>query len=195
MNFVRTSALALTTTLAVLLPAAAEAASYVTPDTTGDVLKIDSNDNTTKQPDVTDGDIVRSSVAHGKRRVTVAMSHRDLVSPTSNDINVSIFRIGTNKRRIRWVQVIATAGHTSGVATLQKSSGHRVKCRGVRWNIDYPTHVVSASVPRRCLGNPKWVHVGMATGKLSSDDVVYLDDAQTNGYFGENPKWGPRVYR
>jgi hypothetical protein len=49
-------------------------------------------------------------------------------------------------------------------------------------------------VPRRCLGRPNWVHVGMAAGTFE-DPASFWDDAATNGYIGANPKWGPRVHR
>jgi hypothetical protein len=198
LNIARAGALTLATVLAVMAPTAAHAASYVHPDSTGDVLHLNESssdgDSGTKVPDRTDGDIVRSAVVHGKGRVSMALSYRDLVAPTGSAGTIHIFRIGTNKKRVRQVYVFASGSRPQGAVDFEKGSGKSVKCKGVRWNINYSTNVVRASVPRRCLGNPKWVHVGMATATLADPDV-FVDDAATNGYLGNEPKWGARVYR
>jgi hypothetical protein len=74
-----------------------------------------------------------------------------------------------------------------------------VRCRGIRWSVEYGADLVRASVPSRCLGRSKWVHVGMMllTFDGSQSQPVYLDDPLTNGYIinGYVAKWGPRVYR
>jgi hypothetical protein len=198
LHLARSGAVALTTFLAVMAPTAAQAKSYVHADTSGDVVQLDQNpssNSSTKVPAHADGDIVRSAVVHGKRRVTMAISYRDLVAPsTSSDVAVHLFRIGTSKHRIRSVFVVASSTRPRGAVGVEKADGKAVTCRGVRWDIDYSTKTVRTSVPRRCLGNPRWVHVGM--GAINEDEPTFFaDDAATNGYLGENPKWGPRVYR
>lgn len=195
MNIARTSALALAAVL-VLAPTAAEAKSYVRSDPSGDVVEANTSSNaTTKVPARTDGDIVRSAVVHGKGRVTMAVSFRDLVAPTTSDDGVvHIFRVGTNKKRIREFEVVTTGAHPGGVVEVTKGNGNRATCRGVAKSVDYTKNTVRLSVPRRCLGRPKWVHVGIGSIKFTSPNA-FADDAATNGYLGNQVKWGPRVFR
>ena len=105
------------------------------------------------------------------------------------------FLIGT-KHKIRYLFLDTSPGHWQGLKLFSRNSGYDpVKCRGIGWSIDYGADLVRASVPRRCLGRPKWVHVGMGENSFFNDPVLFLDDAATNGYIGREWKWGPRVYR
>ena len=194
-TFLRSSALALVTFMAVLIPSAATANSYVRPDAAKDVVKYATanSSSSTKVPDRTFGDVLSSSVGHGKRRVNMAMRADELTQ--TGDGATFLFRIGT-KHKIRRLYIETSPGHWQGVGYFLRdtNSGDSLKCRGIGWSIDYGTDLVRASVPRKCLGKPKWVHVGMATATFE-DPAIFLDDAGTNGYIGDAPKWGPRVYR
>ena len=196
MRIIRASALALATvlvtTLAVLVPSAAEARSYVSPDTSGDVVEVNFQYETTAVvPARTEGDIVSSGVVNGKRRIKMAMRYRELTMTGAGVVHV--FRIGSLKR-VRVVSLVARPGHWQGSALMEKDNGTNVTCRGMSWSIGYDDNLLRLSVPRRCLGKPKWVHVGMLE-KHMEDPSNFLDDAQTNGYIGADPKWGPWVRR
>ena len=93
------------------------------------------------------------------------------------------------------VTVQAMPGKWKGMAELTKVSGKKVTCKGLRHSIDYDRATVVASIPRSCLGNPKWVKVGVQSGSTSDFNTFYLDDALTNGTVGLNPKVGPKVKR
>jgi len=178
---------------AALVPVAAHAGSYSAPDASGDVMKYDfSSDTPTKVPDRTDGDIVNSRVVHGPNRITMEVRYRDLNA--SGSAIVHDFRIGTNKHRIREIGIVAGPGRWQGHRIVLNRHGKRVHCKGVHWSLQYGANLVRVSVPRRCLGNPKWVHVGIGTFEQANDSF-FIDDANTNGTFGETVKWGPRVYR
>ena len=194
MKLLRSGTLALATTFAVAVPAAAQANSYVLPDSTKDVVKYDNQqDNTaTAVPDRTEGDILSSSVAHGKRRVRMAM-RVDELTPTGDGATF-YFRIGT-KKKIRFLYINTSPGEWAGVKSFKKGDSNRnARCRGINWSIDYVEDIIAASVPRKCVGKPKWVHVGMAVATYE-EPAAFVDDAQTDGYIGDEPKWGPRVYR
>ena len=60
--------------------------------------------------------------------------------------------------------------------------------------IDYASKRVTVSIPRRCLGRPRWVKVGIIAVTLE-EDVVFADDALTNGVLRANPVYGPLVRR
>ena len=196
MKIVRSAMLTLAVALsAALVPVAAHAGTYSAPDASGDVVMYDfSGDSETpvKVPDRTDGDIVNSRVVHGPNRLTMEVRYRDLVA--SGGTIVHDFRIGTNNHRVREIGIVAGPGKWQGRHVVVNKRGKRVRCHGVHWSLQYGANLVRVSVPRRCLGNPKWVHVGIGTLEETGSSL-YLDDANTNGTFGETTKWGPRVYR
>ncbi len=194
MKLLRSGTLALVTTLAVGVPAAASANSYVLPDPSGDVVKYDNQqDNTaTAVPLRTEGDVLSSGVTHGKKRVKMAMRVDELAA--SGDGATFYFRIGT-KKKIRFLYINTSPGEWAGVKSFKKGdSSKSARCRGINWSIDYVDDIITASVPRKCLGKPKWVHVGMAVATYE-EPAAFVDDAGTDGYIGDEPKWGPRVFR
>lgn len=87
-------------------------------------------------------------------------------------------------------------GNWQGTVSMRNDSGHKVACAGIRRVIDYsqPQRLIRVSVPRQCLGRPKRVHVGMLAMQIA-DPILYVDDAETGGYIGHQPKWGPWVKR
>ena len=189
-----TGALTLATLVAglVLLPSDAQADSYVSPDASGDVVQVNLQAETSMQvPDRTEGDITSSGVAHGKRRVAMATRHRELTRTGAGTVH--LFRIGS-RNRVHVVTLVARPGHWQGSASMKTGQGRSVSCRGLRWSIRYDDDLVRLSVPRRCLGRPSWVHVGMAE-KHVEETSNFLDDAQTDGRISENPEFGPRVRR
>jgi hypothetical protein len=181
---------------AALVPVAAQAGSYSSPDASGDVVKFDfsaGEETPSKAPDVTDGDIVNSRVVHGPRRLTIEVQYRDLNA--SGGQIAHGFLIGTNKHRKREIVLTAVPGHWQGHKIMLSGHGKRVRCKGVHWSLQYGANLVRLSVPRRCLGNPKWVHVGIGTiEQPASGEAFFLDDANLTGTTGEKLKWGPRVY-
>ena len=78
-----------------------------------------------------------------------------------------------------------------GRVIMTKGTGRRVKCHGLSTKVDYVGQRVTVSVPRSCLGRPRWVKVGIATVRFA--DSILLDDAQTDGKLYQNPKYGPLV--
>ncbi len=189
----RSGALALLTTMAVLVPSAAVADSYVHSDPAGDVRRFATHTATTSTaaPDRDEGDVLSSSVAHGKKRVTMAMRAEEL--PSTGDGVSYLFRIGT-KHKVRRLFIETGPGRWQGAKFFTKDNNKQTKCRGIRWSINYTTDVIVTSVPRRCLGKPKWVRVGMVLIAFE-EPADFDDDAATTAPYGSVPRWGPRVYR
>jgi hypothetical protein len=176
----------------VLQPNLAHADSYVRTDAAKDVVMIDENGNEVKDPTRTDGDIVTSAASHNRRKFAVSMTFSDL----GNDSALSgyLFAFRTNEHQARILQIAAVPGQ-GWRATLSSRHG-QVRCKGLYKKVDYADRRVRAIIPRRCLSNPRWVQVSMATlsFKNESDETAYADDALLNGKF-EGSSWGPRVRR
>ena len=49
--------------------------------------------------------------------------------------------------------------------------------------INHRTNVIRLGFPRKCLGDPEWVRLGVvSTAQLEVDERFCIDDAMTNGY-------------
>jgi hypothetical protein len=191
MRRLSTIVLAAVTGLAVFVPTQAHAGSYVRPDPANDVLSSKDDGPLVRTPSRVEGDVLTSGVSYAGRRITVAMGFAELTQTT--ELTGHLFRLRTNKGKVREVTVIAQPGSWGGTAIMQKSSGRKVKCRmGTR--LDYVADRVTVSIPRRCVGSPRWVKVGMAEVTFEGD-VTFVDDAMTNARLDGNPVYGPVVRR
>jgi hypothetical protein len=86
-----------------------------------------------------------------------------------------------------------------------RATGAGVRCPRLTHTIDYAAQTMTAWVPARCLGYPRWVRTG-ATGStlhFVPDDTQdsgfrvenYTDDALQAGTVSATPTLGPRVHR
>jgi hypothetical protein len=182
----------LATALVLLTAPAASARSYVQDDSLEDTVAVSDS----QSPPVRgrfEGDILDSGVVYSKTRVSMAMRFQKLTA--SGEGKVFTFRIGS-AHRVRVVDLTTGDDNWQGTATMRTDRYKKVTCSGIRRVVDYsqPERLVRVSVPSRCLGRPKRVHVGMYATQLA-DPILYVDDAETNGYIGHQPKWGPWVKR
>ena len=187
----RTLVLTSLTSVALLVPTQAYAGSYLVHDSTKDVISQTDDGAETKAPDHTEGDVRSSYVEYAPRRVVAAMSYVGLTQ--TPDLAGHVFSFHTNKGRVRDVTVLAGPGHWAGRAEMTTGRGRHVRCRVAR-TIDYTQHRISISVPRSCLGKPRWVQVGMGMVTVKGN-TFFGDDALTNGTLGNNVVLGPRVFR
>ena len=182
-------------------PTAAHAERSVTEDAVADAQSIwsDADEEVfAPAPEHTAGDITRTVVAHGARRVRVQVRYRDLAGGSPRAAYV---KVRTPERRFD----IETSHHVPG-ASLQLTRGRRddaVACRGLRSSLDRAKDRLTVSVPTACLDNPAWVQVGVlsivAEVDIRSTDeqpyLVYFDDAHMAGGFEDHGvRLGPKVY-
>ena len=212
------TALSAAVTLAVGVPATASAQTWRHTDPAGDVTKytynLDTDEETeTVDPTITNGDVIGSTIKHNPRKVIATMRFRDLVAPTS-DLDAYVLSIKTNRLN-RDLTVVATSDAPRGERQFSRPNGRDVRCRGLSHHIDYTANTVTMSVPRSCLGKPRWVKAGAASIRIANwDDVLepvntgeapsdtpdaavitqYLDDAH-GGAIGDNIKYSPRLRR
>lgn len=196
MKLVRAAVLVTAALAVALTPTSAFANRYTHTDATGDVLSAPATSSdipTTKEQARTNGDVSWSTVAHKRHRVVMKMQFRDIA--WNDETNAYLFVIKTRSMK-RFVTVVAADGIRGGKAIMTKPSGKHVSCRMSR-TIDYTANTVTLSVPRSCIGKPRWVRVGMAsvffTG-IHSGDTEYVDDANS-ATLGSNPVLGPKVRR
>lgn len=150
-------------------------------------------------PDREDGDITRFRTVHTRHRVTIRAWYRDLA--TTSDYRQDRLRIVTSEGLRLYAYVESRPGSWAGRHFLLDSEDRLVRC-AVRHATSYRRNTLVLSVPRRCLGHPRWVRLGfgmwMSTdGDDGSSFTVHGDDARRRGVPGT--MWdvvlGGRIHR
>ncbi|WP_244929994.1 hypothetical protein [Nocardioides sp. W7] len=168
----------------VVAAGSAQAGSWSHRDAKGDVVRGSAaGDGAVEDPSDQATDITRLKVNHGPGKVTVTLVVRDLkggdhavvgrlVTP-EGDYSVTYLRSADLK-------MFTLTDDAAGADTPD------VPCRGKRISFDASGDRIRITVPRTCLGSPKWVRVGagLVRGDLMSmadADTVTMDEALRRG--------------
>lgn len=198
----RAAMLATTVAAAVIAPAAAaSAASTTVSDPQGDVWEstYDADTQTetfTKADSVTNVDLVSSTVSHGARRVNVKMQYTDLKKTGATYYSIVYLRFDNGPQRVAAIDTSAGWGGKHVLFKNGKNSNGPVACSGFTHAIDYQANTVTMSIPRGCLGTPRWIESSvLASGSLDDGTTThyYLDNGATAGH--AYLKWGKRLRR
>lgn len=113
-------------------------------------------------PGVRNGDIERTTLVHGPRNVTVRVDFVALRRVGEFRDDFLMFR--TNEGQRRMVMLFAGEGMWRGdMFILKPRTGEEVDC-GAQHKIDYAADTVSITMPRACLGDPRWVQLRAEAG-------------------------------
>ncbi len=179
----------------VAIGAPAHADTITTRDARHDVQRQPPSENAepTLAPSRREGDVISFRVAHRADRVLLRIRYDRLSRPRHRQQVVHVVSMRTWRTGLSTASLIATKDEPQGTLLWEGRRPHRT-CDGLRTRIDYRADRVIFSVPRECLGNPRWVRAGGGTGTLSRHALWY-DDAQLDGGFGEEVTLGRRVHR
>lgn len=185
---------------AVLAPAAAASAHSLTiDDSTADTWENVYNPDTQSDDWFAAGsklntDITRTVVKHSANRITITATFADLKAKDARYGLVDRLRFDHGPKVVADVDA---NGKWKGQAYLfTDHSGEQITCAGLTHAIDYSADTVEVSIPRACVGKPKWVEVAEFSVSNVSDDAgshSYIDDAASDGHrFGT---WSDKVRR
>jgi len=101
-------------------------------------------------------DIVSVRTAHSRKAVTVTVRARE-ITPGMNTGGVFL----TTAKHQRFT-VVGVGGGPFRFAILSRgvAGDHEVECDGLRMRFDVRHDTVRTTVPRSCLGSPRWVRTG-----------------------------------
>jgi len=138
-------------------------------------------------------DLRRTRIVHGDRRVALRVRYSDLVRPRRGETITLAVRLRTNDGPKRNAFVIARAASPRGQHTLVVERNQAtVSCPGLRHTIGYAADVVVLSVPRTCLGNPRWVQLMVVALDLDNrTSAATVDDAASTK--SEPTRWTRRL--
>jgi hypothetical protein len=155
---------------------AAFAGQYTMPDRTDDVVAIAGDDAAISASPGPAGDIVSMRTIHGPYNVRIRLRLRSV--PASYPVVVA--RVATSSSR-RNYYAVAVGAHSPERFLLHGLDGdHEVACKGLRAGFRPREHDAFVIIPRRCIGNPRWVRTGGAFESMpltSNDDSLHLDIA------------------
>jgi hypothetical protein len=151
-------------------------------------------------PANTNADITRFTANHTARRVKLITTLRDITAASGE----MYYEIRTGTRRYLVIQRLGTRDAVPfddapafGLYRLD-GSGDRVRCAGVRRSVDRTTEQARVSIPRSCLGRPRWVRVGAGATSYKQTKTSFTmlqDDAIRDGLVKYNLALSPRIMR
>lgn len=163
----------------------AYAAENVSRDPAGDLVDQETDD---PAPEVKIGDITKVTTKHGARVLTLTTT---FVERTDGSV---AWRVVTPKRNFFIDMVMFGFPERYVTPTLQDRGGKRIKCRNLR-RVELPkrSRSIKVRVPRKCLGNPRWVRTGSIASAVI-DGIQYADDAHRDTSISQfKISVGPRV--
>jgi hypothetical protein len=165
-------------------------------DARRDVVRVDLASGTSRPaPRERDTDITRTVVDHRAHRLVVRAKPRH-VSRSGYRFMVAEI-LAPDRRRFTLTVDYSTTPIDSRVSLERFASGRSVKCAQLSWSIRRQARLVVASVPTACLGDPRWVRVGVAlTAATRNLKTAWADDSRARGRIGDRHlKLGPRQHK
>ncbi len=183
--------------LALSAAGAAEAKIYVHDDSTGDVWVAFDLETASLVPDQVEGDVTSVQLRHNKAYVQLFMSLREIKRETLN--NFFYFNLQNGRKKITQVTVgtYPRFGKPDGVLTVRDGRHRTSKCRGTKgFAINWETNQVAVTLPRTCVGDPKYLRMQAFTSFDHDTAKNYSDDAlSTSDAFIAARGWTPWVGR
>ncbi len=190
--------------LVLAAPMSAHAKSVTLDDGTGDVwtqvVDEESGDLVWVQDPVDNADLTRTVVKHTKKAISITASYVSLVKDSDfNPGYSSWFKLDDGREG--WLAVDAWEGKAYTWLTVQKEPGgkwdKRLECPDLAAKWHWATDTFTASIPRSCFGDPKWLRFHGAAWRepvdYQNDDRAWTDNAHNDE--PETSPWKPYTGR
>jgi hypothetical protein len=178
-------------TVAVLVPTAAQAASYTHRDATHDVQRFDfSTDAFSRADHNKRADITTATFTYTRHTLTTVLHLR---SGSIGDQWAYGGRIRTSTGRELVVNIQIPP--TEKLVELETRHGDRLSCDGLTRHAARSKGRLTVTVPSSCLGHPRWVRAGAAYGYTVNDNHQFGDDALQKRRLTADSRYGlsPRL--
>lgn len=119
-------------------------------------------------------DITRLTVSHQAQTLTMRIRVRNMTETEARTIIAFL-------RTPRGLRAIIVETSTSSFVLKSSIAAKRLgNCPRLRKDFNYGANVINIVVPRRCLGNPQWVRVGLQMSTVENNyRRIAFDDALT----------------
>ena len=141
------------------------------------------------------GDIRSLRVDHAPRRVYAALSYRN-INPKLDTEQFLVFRTGQGQWSLSFNH---TGSRIEPFSRFWYNDARDAiaRCPRLRIDINVAEDRVRVTVPRGCIGRPRWVRVGAQTFGLGDDDALRRGRNENNvdSYAAPPPVLSPRLSR
>ena len=147
-------------------------------DATGDVWSIGEGENEEYGPagDMPTADVVRAVVQHRRGSVVVRMDFADLRRQDPAAYTAMII----TPEKLRAAFVTTGPRRWAGKHMLVNGNYGNVRCPGFAHTVDYDADRVVMTLPRTCLGRPRWVRVSMTNYMYAGDTEATFQEFTDN---------------
>ncbi|MEI5672142.1 MULTISPECIES: hypothetical protein [unclassified Nocardioides] len=166
-------------------------------DASGDVVRVvqgGGNSSESAAPEDRDADVRRVDIAHTSRTVRVAVRVRDMTR--GGQFGRLHLRMPGG---VEVMAEVAREGRDTTFLLMPVSEDEMAGCADASGRFRPKRNLMVVRIARSCLGDPRWVRVGVAYGTLEGSRarsrVFHVDDGlRDRGYsVARLPGWSPRV--
>lgn len=180
---------ALTMLLSTAPPSQGERA--VITDGRGDVWSPNGANGWERQGSVVNTDVRRTRLIHGLDTLSVKVKYRNLKKRVSDEIDFEL-TVRNNQGEIFDILVVIDSLFRATSVTVWDAFAYEdVPCEGATGSASLARETISFTVPRSCLGDPKWVKVFGHAESYREGRGLFIDDISTSRPDAE--AWGPRL--
>ncbi len=174
-------------TALVVAPAPAHAERQDTTDAARDVYRIPAGGTPALAPDNRNHDIVRAGTVHRGRTLRLWLEVRRL--PRAG--YVATWDVKTPNHR--WALHHDRRAGATYTSLFHFHGPEVLDCSGLRGRALPRQERVVVTVPRACIGRPRWIRFGASMGR-ETEQVHFIDDARIDaGFRSDRCRLGPRV--
>lgn len=185
-------------TLVALAPITAASGEPATiRDVGGDVTIDESQPGQQVRPGQKSVDILTFTARHQHKRVWLSFRLRDLQRVQVMNGQTHVFQIQLRSNR-RQTDVDITLDRRRPHGVIEIDGAPTSECDGARRSVSYQRDLVAISIPRACLGGPRWIQASTFVWSTPGDSVPWqlTDVAGLNGRRETGPApFTPRLHR
>jgi hypothetical protein len=178
--------------LVVTLAGQAQGARVATRDAGSDVWSPEGSEYVAAGS-VANTDLLRTSVNHREHRIVGHARYEALTKNASHELRLNT-QVKTNKGKVYDVIVMVDPnGEGDRLLLFRRWRDNPIECDHAVGTAAWSEEKISFSVPRACLGSPRWVKYRAVARSYKEETGLFLDMANHSGPT-KNP-WSARVRR
>lgn len=160
-------------------------------DARGDVWSPKGANGWERQGSVVNTDVRRTRLVHGLDSLSVKVKYRNLRKRVSDEIDFALTVRNNLGEVFDILVVIDSLFRATSVRVWNATAYEEVPCEQASGSASVARERISFTVPRSCLGDPKWVKVFGHAESYRESRGLFIDDISTSRPDAE--AWGPRL--